>query len=54
MKFGDESMSTIIFWTTSEGKLPLLFYILRKPEPLGIEFKTVACSVIGVLLFIEF
>ena len=28
-------------------------YVSRKPEPLGTDFKTVACSIAGALLFIE-
>ena len=54
MKVGGESMSEIRFWTTAKGNLPHFSYIFRKPEPLGIEFKTVACSVTDALLFIEF
>ena len=54
LKFGDESMSEIRFWTTEKGNLPHLYYIFRKPEPLGTEFKTVASSVTGAFLFIEF
>ena len=54
LKVGDESMSTIIFGAMAKGNLPHLSYIFRKPEPLGTEFKTVACSIIGTLLFIEF
>ena len=50
---GDESMSEIRFRTTAKGNLPHLSYIFRKPEPLGTEFKTVACSVTGALLFKE-
>ena len=46
-------MSAIRFQTTSKGKLPHLSYMFRKPEPLGTEFKAVACSVTGYLLFIE-
>ena len=46
-------MSAILFWTTEKGNLPHLSYIFRKPEPLGTEFNTVACSVTGALLFIE-
>ena len=38
-------MSEIRFCVTSKGNLPQLFYIFRKPEPLGEEFKTVVCSV---------
>ena len=53
LKVGDESMSVIRFRTTSKGNLPHLSYIFRKPEPLGTEFKTVACSVTGALLFIK-
>ena len=53
MKVGDESMSIIRFCTTSKGKLPYLSYIFRKSEPLGTEFKKVACSVTGNLLFFE-
>ena len=53
LKVGDESMSAIRFRTTAKGNLPHLPYIFQKPEPLGNEFKTVACSVTGSLLFIE-
>ena len=52
MKVGDESMGAIHFWETAKGNLPHLSYILRKPEPLGTEFKTYACSFTGDLLFI--
>ena len=53
LKVGNESMSAIRFWTTAKFKLPHLSYIFRKPEPLGTEFKTVACSVTGALIFIK-
>ena len=46
-------MSAISFWTTAKGDLPHLSYIFRKLEPLGTEFKIVACYVTGALLFIE-
>ena len=39
MKVGDESMSAVHFWTTAEGDLPCLSYILCKTEPLVEEFK---------------
>ena len=52
-KVGDESMSEIRFRTTAKGNLPHLSYISRKTEPLGTEFKIVACSVTGELLFVE-
>ena len=42
LKVGDESMSAIGFHTTSKGDLPHLSYIFCNPEPLGMEFKTVA------------
>ena len=54
LKVGDESMSAISFCTTEKGNLLHFSYIFCKPEPLGIEFKTVSCSVTGALLFIEF
>ena len=53
LKVGDESMSTINFPMKAKWNLPHLSYIFRKPEPLGTEFKTVACYVTGALLFIE-
>ena len=46
-------MSAIIFRMTAKGNLPHLSYIFRKPEPMGVEFKTVAWSVTSSLLFIE-
>ena len=52
LKVGDESMSENSFWTTAEGNLPHLSYILRKKEPLGADFKTIACYVTGVLILI--
>ena len=54
LKVGDELMSAIRFRTTAKGNLPHLSYTFRKPEPLGTEFKTVACSVTGALLSILF
>ena len=48
-----ESMSAIRFRTTTKGNLPHLSYIFRKPDPLSTEFKNVACSVTGALIFIE-
>ena len=53
MKVQDESMSDIYFCTTAKGNLPHLYYILRKPEPLGTKFNTVACSVTGGFILIE-
>ena len=53
LKVWNESMSALRFQKTAKGNLPHLSYILRKTDPLGTEFKTVACSVTGALLFIE-
>ena len=53
LKVGDESMSVICFRTTAEGNLPHLSYMLRNPEPLRTEFKTVVCFVKGALILIE-
>ena len=53
MKVGYESMSAIPIQTSVKGDLPYLSYIFRKTYPLGIEFKIVACCVIGTLLLIE-
>jgi hypothetical protein len=46
----DESMSAWCPQTTKTGGLPHLSFILRKPEPLGTEFKVIACAVTGMLL----
>ena len=53
IKVWDESMSAIRFCTTSKGNLPHFSYILNNPEPIGTEFKTVACSITGDLIFLE-
>ena len=53
LKVGNDSMIVIRFWTTEKGNLPHLSYILRNPETLGKEFKKVACSITGALLFID-
>jgi hypothetical protein len=46
-KILDESMSAYRPRTSKTGGYPHLSFILRKPEPLGTEFKTIACSVTG-------
>jgi hypothetical protein len=43
----DESMSAWCPQTTPTGGLPNISFILRKPEPLGTEFKCIACTVTG-------
>ena len=53
LKVGGDSMSAIRFWKTEKGNLSHLSYIFRKTEPLGEEFKTVACSITGVVIFVE-
>ena len=52
LKVGDESISAIRFQTTEKGNLPHLYYIFRKPEPLGTDFNKFDCSVTGSLLLI--
>ena len=44
-KVMDETMSSWSPTTTKYGGLPFLSFILRKPTPLGTEFKSVACTV---------
>ena len=46
-------MNVVSLHNTEKGDLPNFPYILRKPESLGTEFKTVACSVTGDLLLID-
>ena len=53
LQVGIDSISDIRFWATVKGDLPHLYYIFRKTEPLGAEFKTVACSVTGGFLFVD-
>jgi hypothetical protein len=45
----DESMSAYQPRTSTTGGLPNISFILRKPEPLGTEFKTIACAKTGEL-----
>ena len=49
----DECMSAYQPQTTKTGNLPHLSYVLRKPKPLGTEFKVAACPVTGLLISIE-
>ena len=39
--------------TTKTGGLPNITFILRKPEPLGTEFKCASCTRTNVMLNIE-
>ena len=47
-KVYDESMSAWRPRSTRAGGLPFLSFILRKPKPIGTEFKVVACSETGM------
>ena len=38
---------------TKLGNLPNISYIMRKPEPLGTEFKTACCPMTGVMTCME-
>ena len=46
-------MSALRPHTSKNGGLPNISYIIRKPEPLGTEFKTVCCPVTGVMTRME-
>ena len=52
-KIIDESMSAWRPRTSKNGGLPNVSYIVRKPEPLGTEFKSVCCQATGVLTYLE-
>lgn len=49
----DETMSAWSPTTTKHAGLPFLSFIMRKPEPLGTEFKTVADAVTGKICLSE-
>ena len=53
MKFGDDSMSAINFWTILNGELPHLSCIICNTELIVTEFNTVACSVTVSLIFVS-
>ena len=53
VKVLDESMSAWCSRTSKNGGLPNISYIIRKPEPLGTEFKTVCCQLTGVMIWLE-
>jgi len=48
----DESMSAFRPRTTKTGDLPYISFIMRKPEPLGTEFKTLAACHFGMYCFV--
>jgi Transposase IS4 len=49
----DESMSNFQPRTTKSSKLPFLSYLPRKPKGLGTEFKVAACTVTGIICYLE-
>ena len=49
----DESMSAFRPRTSKTGGLPNISYILRKPEPLGTEFKSCVCPITKVMVHLE-
>ena len=52
-KIADESMSPLKPRSSKNGNLPHLSYIRRKPKPLGSELKTLACALLGIMLYLE-
>ena len=53
VKVVDESMSPFKPKHAKCSNLPNISFIARKPEPLGIEFKTVCCALTGIMLYLE-
>ena len=53
VKVLDETMSAFRPRSTKTGGLPNLTWLIRKPEPLGTEFKTVCCAITGVMMHME-
>jgi hypothetical protein len=49
----DESMSTYRPHTSRFGGLPHISYIIRKPEPLGVECKTSVCPTPNIMTYME-
>ena len=49
----DESMSAWCPRASKRGGLPHISYVIRKPEPLGTEFKTAADPATGIMLALE-
>jgi hypothetical protein len=52
-KTADESMCIMRPRITKLGGWPHISYILRKPEPLGTEFKNTCCAITGVIMTLE-
>ena len=53
VKVADELMSPFCLKHSPTGNLPNISFIVRKPEPLGIEFKTVCCARTGIMIWME-
>ena len=53
VKVYDESMSPYAPSHSVSGNLPNISYIMRKPEPLGVEFKTGCDANSGVMIYVE-
>jgi len=53
IKIADETMAAMRPRTTKTANLPHLSHILRKPEDLGTEFKTVATVILNIMLGLE-
>jgi hypothetical protein len=49
----DESMSSYQPRKDKRGGLPNIYFILRKPKPLGIEFKTICDADTRVMMWVE-
>jgi hypothetical protein len=49
----DESMSAFRPRTSKYRGLPNISYIIRKPEPLGTEFKTSVCPTLNIMTYME-
>ena len=49
----DELMSALHPRTLKNGFLPNISYIIRKPKPLGTEFKTVCYPSTGIIIRLE-
>ena len=53
LKVADETMSAFRPQTKKTGNLPHLSFIQRKPEDLGTELKTMACSLSKIMIYME-
>ena len=49
----DESMSGFQPRTTKSSILPFISYVIRKPTPLGTEYKVAACPETGIMCYLE-